>query len=259
MTCCPPINSSGNSPCDQAMIIDSCGEAGLPASFDKMSVEGLTQYPDFSPSERSHLESYPAAAGVSPGSHPMSTKSTSSFLGSILDSSDRAWLWQPTAQWGDSHHATSPPRLARQPHGVHESNSSSSSSSSGCQESAGGGSGDGRPTNCSPLVAAPVAHGVGAAGEGLLPPASFPTYSYNLQQPSVGFYRRGVAPAAPGGCNDSDLLQQCAHREQTQHVAKSITKRLSQATHYQQVRYPHPRPSPPLSTCERKPHETGEL
>ena len=172
-----------------------------------MSVAGLSHFQDFSPfGPASRLDFQPAdpSLAISPDAMP---KTSHDSPGSARQLSV-SWA-QNSAMWGSTSSCESPDRSPQQQtHAVH------------AQRSSGGSS--------------PTAVSVGAAAA---PPASSsaPFPSYNLQQPSVGFYRReaigGLGPAVAAMSRPPDHMPDAAGFN----LNKSITKRMANATHYQQV------------------------
>ena len=80
----------------------------------------------------------------------------------------------------------------------------------------------------------PTAVSVGAAATAIPVSSGAPYTAYNMQQPSVGFYRReSVSSMGPA----ASVLGRPDHVPDAAgfNVNKSITKRLANATHYQQV------------------------
>ena len=80
-----------------------------------------------------------------------------------------------------------------------------------------------------------VASCAGFAAETVIAPPA-PMTAYNLQQPSVGFYNRGpLQPPPPPPMGLAPRQPTALPDTANSHMAKSITKRLANATHYQQV------------------------
>ena len=172
-----------------------------------MSVAGLSHFQDFSPfGPASHLDFQPVDPSIS-----RDTKANASY-GSPVAARQLSTSWMNSnntmAPWGSMSSCESPEQSPQQ-----------QTYAMPAQRSSGGSS--------------PTAVPGGSAALPTSSSAPFP--AYNLQQPSVGFYRRepvgGLGPAIGVMGRPPDHLPDAAGFN----LNKSITKRLANATHYQQV------------------------
>ena len=177
-----------------------------------MSVAGLSHFQDFSPfGPASHLDFQ--AVDPSSAIRPDALAKASHDSPGAARQHSVSWMHSNSlGQWGSMSSCESPERSPQQhAHAMHAHRSS----------------GDSSPTAVAGSLGAAAAH------PAALSSAPFP--AYNLQQPSVGFYRReaagGLSPAAGVMGRSPDHMPDAAGFN----LNKSITKRMANATHYQQV------------------------